>query len=1302
MPLRDRLAITIGRELLGPRDGLRERLKAVPGSSPPGKQRPPDPSYEYVVGVLEPRSFKRGILAHFGKPSVSGSQDVEMEEKEDSLDDEEDTVVGSNAEISPELDPRALPKSLGLSFILKSGNDPKIAFCATWARYKRDGTDWQRVPKFHVEHNVSVNNDASWRPHEDRDVTISLRRTELAGSVHVSIYLVNDTPVSDGQRKTEEEQLVFQPQLRVLCEGPSKLLPVRGEPEDAEADAEGLGLLYRDKYAMARGHLCGAVWRDVDPQRPSQIEPEISGPPFNWIDKEVLPQYEQERFGLPDIRTEYLPSFAIESASLTGPPTAKLEPISAELLSELWEPTKLERSIAPILDEYKNWIEVKAVEASNLSGELAKIGSRNIDACKTTLRRLKEGLELLKSNPDARLAFCFMNKAMHLQSLWKNPDRPSGLQWHIFQIAFILQCLPGVVDEKHADRRLCDLLWFPTGAGKTEAYLGLAAFAIALRRRLSLQSSDTSKSGGVSVISRYTLRLLTIQQFRRALSLITACEYLRTTGWQPSGRFGVKPWGSSRFSIGLWVGASVTPNHLVDWPGYDRHRKRPILYLGAVGELYGRQRWKSVGTKVEGEESEPAQVLNCPVCREILAISPTTLSPGNHVLHWFASAKKPLLPHSASEFKPYRGLTVEGLTITSLPNGNTYLVSVRFGVAKNVEVDPHVVDDWWDNVIKPVLDKDCREEFARASRPGYFLRRSGITQKPVDFEIHCPNPSCALNGVEWSEKVPGLTSDVTTPILPAFSISGKPGFGWGIPIPAYTVDDQVYGRCPSMIVGTVDKFARLAFEPRASSLFGHVTEYSMDWGFHRDAAPPETGSFKLGKIWPCAAGFAPPDLIIQDELHLIEGPLGTMVGLYETGIEILSSAMKNGYKASPKYVASTATIRQAHSQVLSLFNRDLFQFPPSGLSTDDNFFSISREPHQLEAKRPGRLYLGVSAPGRGAQTPIVRIWSAILQEMSVVRSQTGPADPESDQFWTLVGYFNAKRELGGAVGLLKADIPEQIGVIANRNHQQKRYPLQYVELSGRSASYIPGKLDRLTEFPENKVDVAFATSMFGTGVDVDRLGLMMVHGQPKTTANYIQATGRVGRQKGGLVITFLRATRPRDLDHYEFFVGYHRALHRHVEPITIYPFSPGARERALGPLGVLVLRNGRKILDVPIPPDWVPDESGSRAMASRRTSPEIDALIEAFEARARIQPAGRNPGRDVCRQEISSELDKWRAFADTRKNDLTYYEKSYSKAPRLPVVLGDPAHEGSRLPQVFKNAPQSLRDVEATITFDDE
>ena len=1303
LPVRDRLAVVLGKEILGPRYGSHERMSGRNGKPPP------DPSDEYVVGVLEPKNFGRGALAYFGRPALVSDQDVNrMDDDEKYPDEDEDYDYGSGPEqITPELDPRALPKSVGLSFVVRNGDNARIAFCATWARYRKQDNCWQRFPHFLVKRGIFLYKDAEWSSDQDCGVTFHLRQIRVAEGIHVSLYLVNATPVSSPHRPKVEE-LVFQPQIRVVCESGTHLHPIRGEDE-REQDVGGLATLYRHRYAMARGHLCGAVWREVDPERSAPVHgPEEFGPPFGWVDGQILPPEDCQFFTAPDVRTEYLPCYAVEQGSLLGPESENLGQLPTDALAELWDPNELDRSLRPVVDAYERWIAAQRQTASMFPERYRQIATWNLDACDETLKRMKEGLDLLRNNPDVRLAFCFMNKAMQQQSIWKSRSVP--LRWHLFQICFILECIAGIAHEDHPHRLICDLLWFPTGTGKTEAYLGLAVFAIALRRRIAKRLKRKSAQGGVSVISRYTLRLLTIQQFRRALNTITACEYLRTIGWLPSGHHNEDhPWGTTRFSIGLWVGAGVTPNHLVDWRGYDPDRRRPVLYLGAVGELYGRRRLRdSRIARLEGEESEPAQVLNCPACGHILAVSPTTLGLGNHEIHWVVSCRRPSVP-DVSEIRAYRGLSVQSVRITPLPSGTSHVISIEFRTERS-EVDPSTIDTWWEEIIKPAVDPNCREEFARPSRPGYFFRRAGLTQEPIDFEIHCPNPNCDLNKISWFELVPSET-EVMAPILPAFAIPGRNGVGYGVPIPAYTVDDQVYGRCPSMVVGTVDKFARLAFEPRAAALFGYVTRYNIDWGYFRDSVPPETGNMKMGRSYP-ASGFDPPNLIIQDELHLIEGPLGTMVGLYECGFEILASLNKNGTNVMPKYVASTATIKQADSQVKALFNRQLAQFPPPGLSVDDSFFAISREPHPLESALPGRLYLGVCAPGRGAQTPITRIWAAILHEMAELRRLRGSSDREVDQFWSLVGYFNAKRELAGALGLYRADIQERLRVLAARTGRQSRGPLHYIELSGRTESFeIPGKLDRLAKFPDNDVDALFATSMFGTGVDVERLGLMVVHGQPKTTANYIQATGRVGRQIGGLIITFLRATRPRDLDHYEFFIGYHRSLYRHVEPITVYPFSPRARERGLGPISVFVLRNARNISGVSVSPYWAFEDadiqgrvrrSGSRIMAMRRRSPEVRALVDAIESRARAQPVGRNPGADVCRTEIVSELDRWEAFALQRQRELVYYESTMRKEPHLPVVLGDPGHEERRLPQVFKNAPQSLREVEATTTFDDE
>lgn len=495
-----------------------------------------------------------------------------------------------------------------------------------------------------------------------------------------------------------------------------------------------------------------------------------------------------------------------------------------------------------------------------------------------------------------------------------------------------------------------------------------------------------------------------------------------------------------------------------------------------------------------------------------------------------------------------------------------------------------------------------------------------------------------------------------------------------VPIPALPVDEQVYRRLPAMVVATVDKFARLPFLEEAGALFGNVRGYRIPTGYVRDL------SRRTVPVEP----LDPPDLILQDELHLVEGPLGSLTGLYETAVDFLC---RNG-EFPVKYVAATATIRAAETQVASLFRRQLQIFPPPGLRAGDRFFARNmEEPHPLEEDGAGQLYAGLLAPGRGPLTPVYRIWACLLQQVWQRRDH-----PDADFFWTLVGYFNAIRELAGALALYRQDIPQRIRDVFPDGHR----PLNQdpVELSSRIPSTsLPAILDRLGTSGADAPDALLATSMFGTGVDVPRLSLMVVHGQPKTTAAYIQATGRVGRQHGALVVVFLRASRPRDLSHYEFFCGYHRQLHRHVEPATVMPFSPGAMDLALGPVMVAILRHRR---DSPHP--WH-REGAAQTMAERRGAREVSDLPGILRSRAQRQPPGRAPDPVRVEALAMSGLDRWAMIARQHGSRLAYVEYAIDRPPGRPVVLGDPPHQRAGLPVVFENAPQSMRDVEETIDF---
>jgi hypothetical protein len=376
---------------------------------------------------------------------------------------------------------------------------------------------------------------------------------------------------------------------------------------------------------------------------------------------------------------------------------------------------------------------------------------------------------------------------------------------------------------------------------------------------------------------------------------------------------------------------------------------------------------------------------------------------------------------------------------------------------------------------------------------------------------------------------------------------------------------------------------------------------------------------------------------------------------------------------------------------------------------DDRFFARTQESHPLECSKAGRLYIGMAAPGKGAQTPIVRIWSALLQtahERSLAGSRS-----DLDCFWTLVGYFNALRELAGAAALYRQDIRERLGQLPNS--RVSTLSEHAMELSSRRDSQtLPGLLERLAQ-PWSE-DAVLATSMFGTGVDVNRLGLMVVHGQPKTSSAYIQATGRVGRQQGGLVVTFFRVSRPRDLDHYEFFTGYHRMLYRAVEPVTVTPYAPRARERGCGPLTVALLRQAREIDGVPVQESWHIQQriqggyfSQAILMDTHRRDRAVQALPPIFERRAQSQPDGRRPTLGIVEEEVASELDRWESIAhhhahlSVATDQLVYAESTMIREPERGVILGDAQHQLHFFPVAFENVPTSLRDVEETTQFEE-
>jgi len=407
-----------------------------------------------------------------------------------------------------------------------------------------------------------------------------------------------------------------------------------------------------------------------------------------------------------------------------------------------------------------------------------------------------------------------------------------------------------------------------------------------------------------------------------------------------------------------------------------------------------------------------------------------------------------------------------------------------------------------------------------------------------------------------------------------YSERKRPGQG----LPVLFVDEQIYKELPDFVVATVDKFAMIPWRGEAGMLFGRATHLDAGRAYGVMHNPP------VGAV-PLPHGLLPPELIIQDEMHLISGPLGTMVGLYETAIDYLCEREINGVRRVPKIVCSTATVRRAREQIRALFERETAIFPPRGINDGDNFFA------KVDQRGHGRLYVGVAAPGRALRAVSVRAYATVLAAAQKHYDPKGALDQPADPYMTLIGYFNSLRELGGMRRLVEDEVATRVKDFADgkRPHHfvgphpwaADRRLLLPAELTSRESTERVKETKRRLSMRRasednggDPLDTVLASNMISVGLDVDRLGLMVVTGQPKTTSEYIQATSRVGRAYPGLVVTCLNASRPRDRSHYERFVAYHESFYREVEATSVTPFSLQTLDRGMAGTMLSMLRHG--------------------------------------------------------------------------------------------------------------------------------
>lgn len=986
--VRDIVVSELKRDLLGPEYNEVDSITEAP-------------SQAYLTGILYPQEMEEKVNLEELSEVYSGNLlDFEVE-NEDENDDETKEEINSNLVVNKR------QNSLGLKCYLNN-NINTISLIARWGEYEKSKKTIQIEDK--KNNSLKDKEIPIWvRKVITHKLQLDLSSEEKTLELSNKIYLVwNEISIKNTENKIlsvflvnrnvdkTNSKSIYQVTMEVssihnkgifLCENDAKI-----SGEDFQE------FLYRNKPIFAKGFGCAVEWENDNCSMAKKLI-------TTFIPKHEIEGMSTELpldSSMPNLEKNY---FSIRKFAMSKTKEEDLE------------------KLTNLAIRYENWIEkLNYVNEKDSARQL-------VSKCREALIRIKRGIEILNENENAYQAFKFMNQTMHTQASMKKYAKNLGntslkiemekenFEWRPFQLAFILLNIEGIVDPLSEDREIVDLLWFPTGGGKTEAYLGIISFLLGFRRLTRKENDPFDKDGGVTVILRYTLRLLTTQQRDRLMRLIAAAEYIRSRS--------NNLYGQSEFSIGFWVGGGVTANKLEE------------LKVGNYREIW----------QVENEYRKiKKQVIECPCCGT----------------------------------------------------------------------------------------KDLEYKILPDSKP---------TTTKIGVEIYCKNLECYYSNRH---------------------------------IPVYLIDEEIYRKTPTVIISTVDKFARLPWDEKTANLFGKVNRFCEKCGYIAEGEEHQKSHRNpLAKVHN-RKPFYPPELIIQDELHLITGPLGTIYGLYEGAVEELSSITLNRKKIKPKYVAATATIKNADQQVKKVFSRTkTSQFPPAGLSVEDSFFGKEIPLQEF----PFRMYTGICVSGQSMKTVILRVYAVLLQV-----SETILVDPRYnkyvqyiDPYRTLIGYFNSVRELGGAVRLLDDDIRKRIQTIVKKyGYTKERYINRHEELTSRVPSYrIPQILEFLEKTTGNQeLDVAVATNMISVGMDVDRLGLMVVNGQPKQTSEYIQASSRVGRSTPGLVITVYNPYRPRDLSHYENFKGYHSRLYNFVEGTTATPFAARARDRALHALIISLLRIG--------------------------------------------------------------------------------------------------------------------------------
>lgn len=1101
--IRQILIDEIEADIIGPREGENEILEI-------------NPKNEYLAGVFYPTGLEL-------------DEDDEIRESNSGNDDEDTDLSVSNDNLFK-------PSSFGITCRLVP-NTKQITARIEYGTYKHIGNyKFERTPrseKFIIDLTKNQNkNEFSTHP----KFIIRYKAVQDEGSIIFNMYVVNN---AKRKEKDSFKDIMFQPKI-ILESMDNTYIFIedvfnasnKWDEEDLDMD-----LLFHDKISFGKGHLCAVTWNEED-----------------VIERKSC-----------RIQTTFIPKQTVERIAPVSP---KIDCIDMSKIANCTDKSTLKNILQEIITLYSDWISHTEREILDKIVEEKYIGRAegSIQKCKKAVDRMQKGIEVITQNDNAFEAFKFANLSIAWQqtmSKWakknaaigevkgQEPSEPNKAKWRLFQIAFILLNVESLINPRSKDRDTVDLLWFPTGGGKTEAYLGLATFLIAYRRLNGKNERGelTSLSIGTSVLMRYTLRLLTVQQFQRAATLMCACEKIR--------RNDIAKWGEIPFQVGLWVGGNVTPN------------KRKEGDRSALTKK--RQLGKSDLTQISSDN--PYILINCPWCGKKI----------------------------------------------NTANGE-------------------------------------------------------VGGEPEQWRLYCGRNQCMFS------KHLDIGKDLSLPVV--------------------LVDEDVYARCPALIIGTVDKFAQITRKPECNSIFGYVEKYCNFCGFynsitakishnhpeHKDKDPNFKRDVEL----------SPPDLIIQDELHLISGPLGSMVGIYETAIEHLCT----NKDIKPKIIASTATTRKAGDQIQNLFNRSKTMiFPPQVIEFGDTFFSKS----SLELGE-NKMYIGVLGTGKSGMNVLTRVSAVILRRIRQLAESNMYCLEDLDPYFSLVAYFNSQRELGGASMGFKDTVPELITRIKNqfeempdkhstnktleRILERQFSALETEELTSRKSSgEIPEILRKLdNKIDADPVDLLLATNMLSVGVDIARLGTMIVTGQPKNHSEYIQATGRIGRRHPGLIVTTYAYTKPRDLSHYENFKIYHATLFKNVEAASITPFTIRTREIAL--FGVLV-----GLLRMKSPKFSQNTDAGKFDLKDIEQYDMIEEIKTIFKNRVSTID---NSESEATIEDIDRLIRRWTKYVKKYSGDLLRFANTYDyratkglKDAFYYLLKTDPSSTKELIP-----TPNSLRNAE--------